>query len=82
MPHTSRSNRKRNALRKKNAEIRRENPLPLAKQLERAAASAAAHLRRYPVPPKYRYSYDDSPPVQPLCYEVPLLLPPLRLRRI
>lgn len=80
MSHVSRSNRNANALRRIHAAIQQQ-PVPLVEQQKRAEANAAADLRRYPHPPKYRYSYAEPPPVQPLCYEVARRLPPRRLRR-
>jgi hypothetical protein len=69
MSHPARSRRKANARRRKAAEIR-QSPLSLMEQLDRRNDRAHAHLSRYPVPPFYRYSYDEPRPRQPRCYDL------------
>lgn len=70
MSHKSRSARKANDARRKRA-AHAQRPVPAETQAEIAAANRAARLRRYPMPPLYRDSYDRPEPVQPVqprCY--------------
>jgi hypothetical protein len=52
MAHTNRSNRNKNAARRKLG-AEKQQPLPMEEQVRRAEARAAAHKARYPKPPVY-----------------------------
>lgn len=67
MPHKSRSNRKANQRRVEYIRNRRRKPT-IEEQKERAIETKEAKINRYPEPPRYRYSYDEAPPIQPECY--------------
>ena len=47
---------------------RAQKYVSVADQKIRATERAEGHLRRYPHPPRYRYSYAENPPEQPACY--------------
>jgi hypothetical protein len=67
MGHMARSRRRSNEARRRAASIKQQ-PVPQAEQAARCEAKQAVQLSRYPVPPRYRYSYAEPKPTQPMCY--------------
>lgn len=70
--HKSRSNRRANETRR-NVIALKHIPLSQEEIKKRTEDNKKAKEERYPHPPKYRYSYNDAKPQQPLCYKFQLV---------